>query len=233
MKYENYIFDLYGTLVDINTDEEKPDLWEKLARLYTGHNAPYTPDELRENYAAAVKAAIEISEEIQIESVFRQLFLAKGALPESELLPQLCRTFRALSTDYIRLYPGALELLEKIKNDGKKLYLLSNAQRSFTAYELQLLDIEKYFDGIYISSDYGIKKPNPHFFQVLLKSQKLHPTECLMIGNDEICDIYGGQNVGVDTFYIHSNISPEYTGTVKATYSQMEPVENLLDLQIP
>ena len=30
MKYENYIFDLYGTLVDIHTDEEKTELWEKL-----------------------------------------------------------------------------------------------------------------------------------------------------------------------------------------------------------
>ena len=26
MKYENYIFDLYGTLVDIHTDEEKTEL---------------------------------------------------------------------------------------------------------------------------------------------------------------------------------------------------------------
>ena len=32
MKYENYIFDLYGTLVDIHTDEEKTELWEKLAQ---------------------------------------------------------------------------------------------------------------------------------------------------------------------------------------------------------
>ena len=32
MKYENYIFDLYGTLVDINTDEEKRELWAKLAQ---------------------------------------------------------------------------------------------------------------------------------------------------------------------------------------------------------
>ena len=31
MKYENYIFDLYGTLVDIHTDEEKTELWEGLA----------------------------------------------------------------------------------------------------------------------------------------------------------------------------------------------------------
>ena len=32
--YETCIFDLYGTLVDIRTDEEKPGLWEKLALFY-------------------------------------------------------------------------------------------------------------------------------------------------------------------------------------------------------
>ena len=29
--YETCIFDLYGTLVDIHTDEKKEELWEKLA----------------------------------------------------------------------------------------------------------------------------------------------------------------------------------------------------------
>lgn len=35
--YKNYLFDLYGTLVDIHTDEENEALWEKLCmflRLY-------------------------------------------------------------------------------------------------------------------------------------------------------------------------------------------------------
>lgn len=27
--YKNYIFDLYGTLVDIHTDEEQKEVWEK------------------------------------------------------------------------------------------------------------------------------------------------------------------------------------------------------------
>lgn len=31
MKYQNYIFDLYGTLVDIRTDEESSMLWEWMA----------------------------------------------------------------------------------------------------------------------------------------------------------------------------------------------------------
>lgn len=32
--YKNYLFDLYGTLVDIHTDEENGYLWEKLCTLY-------------------------------------------------------------------------------------------------------------------------------------------------------------------------------------------------------
>ena len=29
--YDNYIFDLYGTLVDIHTEENDPLVWKKLA----------------------------------------------------------------------------------------------------------------------------------------------------------------------------------------------------------
>ena len=34
LDYENYVFDLYGTLVDIHTDEEAPAVWERLAYFY-------------------------------------------------------------------------------------------------------------------------------------------------------------------------------------------------------
>ena len=34
MKYKNYIFDLYGTLIDINTNEWSAQLWKKMAILY-------------------------------------------------------------------------------------------------------------------------------------------------------------------------------------------------------
>ena len=51
MKYENYIFDLYGTLVDIHTDEEKTELWEILAQFYGYYGAVYTAEELKNAYA--------------------------------------------------------------------------------------------------------------------------------------------------------------------------------------
>ena len=48
--YKNYIFDLYGTLIDINTDEWSIDIWEKMAIYYGYKGAHYTAEELNEEY---------------------------------------------------------------------------------------------------------------------------------------------------------------------------------------
>ena len=37
--YDTCIFDLYGTLVDIRTDENKEELWEKLSLFYAFYGA--------------------------------------------------------------------------------------------------------------------------------------------------------------------------------------------------
>ncbi len=53
--YKNYVFNLYGTLIDIKTNEEKNEIWEKLA-IYLGYNsAHYDNEELRECFDKIVK----------------------------------------------------------------------------------------------------------------------------------------------------------------------------------
>ena len=225
MKYENYIFDLYGTLVDIHTDEEDEKLWEALADFYGEHGANYTAAEIQADYLADVAARLEVTEEIQVEDVFRQLFAAKGVIADDALVLKTCRFFRDTSTEYIKLYPWSLPILEKLKSEEKGIYLLSNAQRSFTEHELDMLGLTKYFDMIMISSDCGVKKPNLMFFKMLMKRCGLRGKECLFVGNDEICDIFGAKKAGMDTFYIHSNCSPEYTGKIKTTYTVMDALE--------
>ena len=41
LNYENYIFDLYGTLIDIHTEEGEKKLWKALAKHYRKHGAFY------------------------------------------------------------------------------------------------------------------------------------------------------------------------------------------------
>lgn len=235
--YENYVFDLYGTLVDIHTDESDEKVWEKLSLFYGYYGAHYSPEELEATYHAMIenrektqksemeaepRYAHEAFPEIRIEQVFQELFARRGVQADSELSMHAGQFFRVLSTEYVHLYEGVPEMLAGIRAMGKKIYLLSNAQRIFTEYELNVLDIAKYFDGILISSEYGTKKPDIRFFTILLETYHLDPKQCIMIGNDAKSDIAGAQAAEMDTYYIHSNISPECKEAPKATFCQME-----------
>lgn len=228
MEYQNYLFDLYGTLVDIHTEENVPEVWQRLACFYGYYGAGYTPEELRDCYEKIIKRAEgvmkgdshEMFPELQIENVFFELFTAKGAKADKTLAIHAGQFFRVLSTEYVKLYDGAKELLAFLKQQGKSVYLLSNAQRIFTEYEMRALGIYDKFDKIYISSDYHCKKPDIKFYNILLDELQLDRKKTIMIGNDNKCDIEGAKAAGLDTFYIHSNISPEVKdfSTVKSTY---------------
>ena len=233
MKYKNYIFDLYGTLVDIHTDERELVLWEKMVNVFKMYGAEYTSEEMRETYDVLVAEAQKEADEILIEPVFKKLFAMKNINVDMDVADAICQVFRQASTKYIRLYPWAIPMLEQLKKEGKKIVLLSNAQRAFTAPELQKLGIEKYFDHIFISSDKGVKKPNPAFFKAMLKECGFDAVDCLMVGNDEICDIAGAHKVGIHGFYIHTKISPEYTGEGNAEYEVLNVDEDKDMIELP
>ena len=202
MRYQNCIFDLYGTLVDIHTDERLPQLWDELAAWYRKHGADYAPQELRDAYFRTVRQleggeasrpgdAHEAHPEIRLELAFQRLFQAKDVDAGLDLAVRAGRQFRKGSLDYIRLYDGAVELLKALRASGQGVWLLSNAQRIFTDHELQTLGIKALFDGIYLSSDHGCKKPDRRFFELLLDERGIARSSAVMIGNDGVCDIQG------------------------------------------
>lgn len=215
MRYPELIFDLYGTLVDIHTEESSA-VWDKTALYYGFYGAHYTGPALRAAYealaaseAAAAGQSYECYPELQIETIFTGLFRQKGVTQNAGTLGvQAAQLFRVLSIEYIRLYPGVREALAVLRADGHRLWLLTNAQRVFTAYELELLGLGGCFDGVYISSDHGCRKPDARFFEALLQERRLQPRQCLMIGNDRASDIAGAQAAGIASLYLHTNLSP-------------------------
>ena len=77
--YQNYLFDLYGTLVDIHTDEEKEELWERLSMFYGYYGAAYKPAELKKKYYEFVsidEAKLKIDEQM-----LKELFINVNVLP--------------------------------------------------------------------------------------------------------------------------------------------------------
>ena len=215
MAYSDLIFDLYGTLVDIHTEEDAI-VWEKTALFFGFYGARYTGPELKSAFTAAMAAkkatagqTYECFPDLPFEPVMAQLFRDKGVADRSEALGfQAAQLFRIASMDYIRLYPEVLESLALLREKGYRLWLLSNAQEVFTRYELNHLGLLNVFDGIYISSCFGFRKPDVRFFRTLLDEQKLDPKKCLMIGNDRETDIAGAKAAGINTFYMHTALTP-------------------------
>lgn len=215
MNYTDLVFDLYGTLVDIHT-EENDLVWEKTAFYFGFYGARYTGPELKAAFEQALRQreavagqSYECFPDIPFEEVMAQLFRRKGVTEHAdELGIHAAQLFRISSLDYIRLYPHALEALAKLRKAGFRLWLLSNAQAIFTAYELNLLGLGEQLDGIYLSSNYQCRKPDLRFYQALIDERKLDVSKTLMIGNDRQTDIAGAKAAGMATLYMHTELTP-------------------------
>ncbi len=215
--YRNYIFDLYGTLVDIRTDEYSLNFWRKAVSVFAKGKASYSPSELMSRYKKYVRQA-QLREklrhptykyiDIDLLTVFRRLYSDKGVKADIDLLNDTALRFRKASTEHICLYDGVIDLLSSLKAADKKIYLLSNAQESFTVPEMEELGILQYFDGVMISSQEKVCKPQQAFFERLIEKYRLDKKDCIMIGNDKNSDMMGAKQVGIDGLYIHQEISP-------------------------
>lgn len=211
--YKNYIFDLYGTLIDIRTDEWSDEIWENFAKWLGTIGIEYTGEEVHKLYCDLInelecKPSKYTHREIDIISVFEEICRSKKPDMTDEEIWSVGEQFRIMSTSFIDLYPNTMKVLEKLKAAGKNIYLLSNAQRVFTWQELVRTGIDKCFDDIFISSDKGCKKPDIEFYKMLMKKHNLKVEESIMIGNDSTTDIAGATALGMDGLYIKTEISP-------------------------
>ena len=227
--YQNYNFDFYGTLVDIHTNESKPYLYKKIAGLYASYGAIYTPAEWKKQYIKSCKTRKAANPnphfELELLEVFEELFTLKGITVSQDTLLAVANTFRVLSRDYMKLYDFVIPFFHHLKETGKNIYLLSNAQACFTVPEIKALGLYDVFDGIIISSDVGICKPDTGIMDALLQKYNIDKSKSIMIGNDRTSDIQVAISSGMDSLYMHSNISPQITeeyNQIKATYEVLD-----------
>ena len=234
-KYDVFVFDFYGTLVDIRTNEEKSYLWRKCAEFYGSLGAHYSPAELKKAFRQKIE---EEAEKLQEEGerkygevflaepdltvVFMWLYEDKGISCSREQAAITANFFRTLSRQKLKVYDGVRETLIKLREGGKKVYLLSNAQKDFTRPEIELAGLTDCFDGILISSEEGCRKPSPVFYRILIERYDLRAERCLMMGNDADSDVRGAAAVGMDTLFIHTDTSPQLKGEPDATYTVLD-----------
>ena len=206
-KPTDFLFDLYGTLLDIRTDEEKSVLWADLAHAL-GRDAADGPA-LRAEYLALCRAGCGGEEtEFDLTAVFGELLARNGRNPADALA--LARRFRLASREHLTVFPCVKECLAELRACGAGVYLLSNAQTCFTLGELEESGLAPFFDGILISSEAGVKKPSPKIFEVAFERFSVTAENSIYVGNDLRDDVLGAHRVGMRTVYVPTAQSRDY-----------------------
>lgn len=226
---KTYLFDLYGTLIDLHTNESTETFWRAMARFFSMNGANYTTKELKNTYKKLRKDTLnkqlpimrkkynapdmELREvEINLDETFKEMYALKGVDASDELIKYTSITFRSVSMHYIKLFDGVLELLDRLHEKGCKIYLLSNAQASFTHPEVESLGLVDKLDGILYSSDVGVMKPSKYFYNELISRFGLDKDDCIMVGNEYQADVIGAHEYGIPSIWVHSNSSGKGSG---------------------
>ena len=102
--------------------------------------------------------------------------------------------------------PGAMEFCEYVKKSGYDIYVLSNADNTFHDYFPRFAP-EAWFDGVMVSSDVHMIKPETKIYEHFLKTYRLIPEECLFV-DDRPENIEGAKNAGIPGMIFTGDFQP-------------------------
>ena len=150
--------------------------------------------------------------------VFRSLEWAmqdRGSLSDADALAAICARLPArlhpAARDFIRRenrailpVPGMAALLRALKAEGYGLYLLSNTSRAFHRFRAEVPGLQ-YFDGVLISADVGLVKPDPAIFRLACGRFGIDPSETAFVDDTPI-NAEAAAHVGMRAFVFNGDV---------------------------
>jgi putative hydrolase of the HAD superfamily len=109
------------------------------------------------------------------------------------------------------LFQESLPLLQTLANRGYRLFLATNGIAQVQRGRIAASGLAGFFDGIFISEELKVQKPDTRFFTHMLEKTGLSgkKEECIMIGDSLSSDIKGAFDSKLDTLWYN----PENAGT--------------------
>jgi 2-haloacid dehalogenase len=119
--------------------------------------------------------------------------------------PQYTTEIRAYYGRWEEMLRGAMaetvEFLAELRaNNQFRLYALTNWSGESFPVALQRFDFLHWFEGILVSGDEGIKKPDPAIFHLICSRYNIDHTKAIFI-DDNYVNIQAAQNLGLTSIH--------------------------------
>lgn len=98
--------------------------------------------------------------------------------------------------------PGSVALLDALRRRAVPLFGLTNWSRETFPIARERFDFLKWFDGIVVSGEEGVAKPDPEIFHILIERYALEPRKALFI-DDNPLNVETARSLGFQVHHFH------------------------------
>lgn len=225
-------FDLYGTLIDIRTDEQDICVYAVISRYFQYHSVRIGAELLKREYFEEIeqflKRSGEVYPEVDVNKAFYSIMhrYGKKRYPKN-IVMDAAILFRSLTVKQFDTFPRLFETLKQLR--GKyKMAVISDAQWVFAEPEMGMLGLDRLFQQRILSSRYGYKKPDVRLFQTAMNKFRVTPEESVFIGDNLCKDLVGAKKAGMKFIFFGPEFKERSTLRPDGSFSNYSELETVI-----
>ena len=148
----------------------------------------------------------ELTKEAVLLGRFEQFFGEYGI--DVSIVPAFNAAYQLKLGDTIVYRDDSLNIIRSLKGKVKQ-YVVSNGTVAAQTKKLARSKIGELMDGVFLSEQLGVEKPNPAFFeQVFAAIRPSDLSEIMIVGDSLTSDMQGGINAGIRTCWYNPEHKP-------------------------
>ena len=185
--------------------------WQRVIGSFIEHLAPHPPDDI----IAAIQAyskhlwadqarhkhwrhRIGEARRHIVQNAFAELCGKSGQpAPSGELCDAIAARFNELQEAELRMFPGSHETLDRLKELGVKLALVTNGAGPPQRKKVVRFALEHRFDHIQIEGEHGFGKPEEQAYRHAMAALGVRADETWMVGDNLEWEVVAPQRLGI------------------------------------
>lgn len=135
--------------------------------------------------------------------IVERAFASLG-MTDSAVAHHVAELYRDLREERARLFPGAIETLDRLYSAGVALGLMTNGAGPAQRAKIERFGLADYFDHIVIEGEFGVGKPHKSVFRTLLSTLSADPASTWAVGDNLPFDVLAPMEIGIFGVWVDS-----------------------------
>lgn len=200
------LFDLFGTLVEYETDRSRHNLEESFETFSARLSVPISYDDYVGAWGRAFARleawTMETGREFLMDQVAVELCNGFGMTPDAEFQSRLIDQYIEEWMTLVRPIPGAAGIVQRLA-PHYRLGLISNTHHPPMVRSLiDDMELGDVLEVVVLSAEVGVPKPHPRIFETALQGLSVEAEQSVYIGDSFEHDYKGATAMGMDCYLI-------------------------------